>query len=299
VRQHPARLCRIYKKKACSPYQQCASSYIFNSFHAVLHITKISTCTIVIAILRQSLSLLNGKSSLCPRARHLGGRASRPPRLHGETPDISGTAALKLIRSIVQVEKYSSRTMLMAPELSAGVGVSITDKDPQRSASLPKCFSQTGRSGLHLQFSNVALISMIAAPPIGQARNGHANFQSDGQKAADCIDWALGDTHRAINAAVRIDGQKIRSFDKTINWTDIDTIGVFASDAALRNNMGHSVLNTISGWGQAFKAHRHVFVPRRTGKRVTVGGVGELVQRNSPTVQRPVSSGVVQAVPIG
>jgi len=39
---------------------------------------------------------------------------------------------------------------------------------PQRSASLPKCLSQTGRSDLHLKVGNVTLISMMAAPPVGQ-----------------------------------------------------------------------------------------------------------------------------------
>jgi len=32
---------------------------------------------------------------------------------------------------------------------------------------------ETGRSGLHLKVSNIALISMIAAPPTGQVQSLH------------------------------------------------------------------------------------------------------------------------------
>lgn len=115
----------------------------------------------------------------------------------------------------------------------------------------------------------------------------------------DRVDWALGYAHRAVNAAVRIDGQKIGSFNKAIYGANINAVGVFATDAALRNNMGHSFFNSVLGWGETFKVDRYVLVPRRSGEGVTVGGIGEFVQRHPPAIQRAVSSGVVQAVAIG
>jgi hypothetical protein len=53
------------------------------------------------------------------------------------------------------------------------------------------------------------------------------------------IDWALRNTNRAINALIGIDGEEIRAFTKTVNWTDIYTVGVFASDTGFGDNVGH------------------------------------------------------------
>lgn len=94
----------------------------------------------------------------------------------------------------------------------------------------------------------------------------------------DCVDRALGYAHSAVNARFRVDGEEVRAFNKTIYGADIYAVGVFAADAAFGHNVGHVFLNSVSGWGETFKVYRHVFVPRRTCKGVTVRGVGELVQ---------------------
>jgi hypothetical protein len=116
--------------------------------------------------------------------------------------------------------------------------------------------------------------------------------------SVDCIDRALGYAHRAVNATVGIDRQKIWPFNKAIYGANIYAVGVFETEAALRNNMGHSFLNSASGLGETLKVHRHVFVPRRPGEGVTVGGIGEFVQRYPPAIQCAVCSCVVQTVAI-
>jgi hypothetical protein len=92
------------------------------------------------------------------------------------------------------------------------------------------------------------------------------------------VDRAFRYAHRAVNAAIRINSQKIRAFNKAINGANVNTVGVFAADAAFSHNVGHGVLDVVLGGGQAFQVHWHVLVPWRTRIRVPVGRVGELVQ---------------------
>jgi hypothetical protein len=115
----------------------------------------------------------------------------------------------------------------------------------------------------------------------------------------DCVNGALGDAYGAINAGIRVDGEKVRAFNKAIYGADIYTVGIFAADAAFSHYMGHFFLNSVSGWGETFKMYRYVFVPRGSGKGITVGGIGEFVQRNASTVQRAISLVVVKSVSIG
>src|SRR5438067_8648900 len=53
------------------------------------------------------------------------------------------------------------------------------------------------------------------------------------------LDRAFRDAKRAVDTLVGIDHQKIRAFPKTIDRADIDTIGVFAADAALGYDVSH------------------------------------------------------------
>ena len=54
------------------------------------------------------------------------------------------------------------------------------------------------------------------------------------------VSGALWDTDSAINAFVRINHQKIRTFLEAINRANIHTVGEFAFDAVLCNNVSHS-----------------------------------------------------------
>jgi hypothetical protein len=53
------------------------------------------------------------------------------------------------------------------------------------------------------------------------------------------VDGALRNANRAVNALIRVDGQEVRAFTKTVNWTNIYTVGVFASDTGFGDNVGH------------------------------------------------------------
>jgi hypothetical protein len=68
---------------------------------------------------------------------------------------------------------------------------------------------------------------------------GHVFFCVNG------VDRALGDADRTVDALIGVDGQKIRPFAKTIDGADIDTIGVFATDASFGDNVGHG---RLTGW---------------------------------------------------
>jgi len=49
----------------------------------------------------------------------------------------------------------------------------------------------------------------------------------------------LGDAQRAIDAFIRVNREKVGPFVKAIDGANIDTIGIFALDAVLSNNVGH------------------------------------------------------------
>ena len=53
------------------------------------------------------------------------------------------------------------------------------------------------------------------------------------------VDWALGDTDRAVDALIGVNRQEIGAFPKAVDWTDIDAVGVFALDTGFGNGMGH------------------------------------------------------------
>ena len=92
------------------------------------------------------------------------------------------------------------------------------------------------------------------------------------------IDRALGNTHGAVNAKLRIDRQKIRPFNEAIYRADFNAVGVFAADAALGHNVGHVFFSSVCCVRDAFEMNRHILVPRCPSERVAVGSVGELVE---------------------
>ena len=53
------------------------------------------------------------------------------------------------------------------------------------------------------------------------------------------FDRTFGNTERAIDAFIRIDNQKIGTFPKAIDRTDIDAVGILATNATLGDNVGH------------------------------------------------------------
>lgn len=53
------------------------------------------------------------------------------------------------------------------------------------------------------------------------------------------VDRALRDAYRAVDALIRVDGQKVRAFAKAIHGANIDAIGVLALDAGFGDGMGH------------------------------------------------------------
>ena len=55
----------------------------------------------------------------------------------------------------------------------------------------------------------------------------------------DRIDRALRDADGAVNALVRVDRQKIRTFAEAVHGADVDAIGVLAFDAGFSDGMGH------------------------------------------------------------
>jgi hypothetical protein len=61
----------------------------------------------------------------------------------------------------------------------------------------------------------------------------------------DRVDWALGDAHSAVNAQLGVDSKEIWAFNKAIDGTDIDTVGIFTADTAFGNNVGHGFLNLV------------------------------------------------------
>ena len=58
----------------------------------------------------------------------------------------------------------------------------------------------------------------------------------------DGIDGALGNARSAVNALVRVNGEKIGAFAEAVYRADVHTVGVFAADTGFRNNVGHDSL---------------------------------------------------------
>ena len=55
------------------------------------------------------------------------------------------------------------------------------------------------------------------------------------------VDRALGNADSTVNAFVWINHQKIGAFTKAVNWANINTVGIFATDAGFGNNVGHGL----------------------------------------------------------
>src|SRR5882672_9697107 len=58
----------------------------------------------------------------------------------------------------------------------------------------------------------------------------------------DRIHRAFGDAHGAIDALVRIDHQHVRPLVEAIHGAHVDAVGVFALDAAFRDDVGHRAI---------------------------------------------------------
>jgi len=58
----------------------------------------------------------------------------------------------------------------------------------------------------------------------------------------DGIHGALRNTDSAVNALIRIDDEKIRTFAEAVNWANIYTVGIFTADAGFGNNVSHGSL---------------------------------------------------------
>src|SRR5437660_3975840 len=63
----------------------------------------------------------------------------------------------------------------------------------------------------------------------------------------DCVHRAFGDAHGAIDALIRIDHQHIRALVDAIDGADVDAVGVFALDAAFRDDVGHRAILEFGG----------------------------------------------------
>lgn len=56
------------------------------------------------------------------------------------------------------------------------------------------------------------------------------------------VDWALWDADGAIYALVRVNDQHVGAFEKAVHGTDIHTIGVFAADTRVGNDVCHGFI---------------------------------------------------------
>jgi hypothetical protein len=60
-----------------------------------------------------------------------------------------------------------------------------------------------------------------------------------------CVDGthrAFGDADCAVDALVGIDGEEVGAFAEAVHRADVDTVGVFATDAGFGDNVGHGGL---------------------------------------------------------
>jgi hypothetical protein len=62
----------------------------------------------------------------------------------------------------------------------------------------------------------------------------------------DGIDGTLGNTDRAVDALVRVNGEEVGAFAEAVYGANIHTVGVFAADTGFRNNVGHDSLLRLS-----------------------------------------------------
>jgi hypothetical protein len=53
------------------------------------------------------------------------------------------------------------------------------------------------------------------------------------------IHRTLGNANSTVNALLGVDDKEVRPLAKTINGTDIDAVGVTASNTGFSNNVGH------------------------------------------------------------
>jgi hypothetical protein len=56
----------------------------------------------------------------------------------------------------------------------------------------------------------------------------------------NCVDRAFRNADGTVDALVRVDDQEIGAFPEAVDGADIDTIRVFAFDARVGYDMGHS-----------------------------------------------------------
>jgi hypothetical protein len=55
------------------------------------------------------------------------------------------------------------------------------------------------------------------------------------------VNWAFRDAHRAVDAFIGVNGQKVGAFAKTVYGAHVHAIGVFAFDTGFGDGMGHGV----------------------------------------------------------
>jgi hypothetical protein len=61
------------------------------------------------------------------------------------------------------------------------------------------------------------------------------------------VDWAFGHAHGAVDALHRINHQSVGAFQKAIDRTDINTVGVFAFDTGFGYYKSHGRVLEIKG----------------------------------------------------
>jgi hypothetical protein len=61
----------------------------------------------------------------------------------------------------------------------------------------------------------------------------------------DSVHRALGDTHRAVDALVWIDGEEVRAFAEAVDGTNVHTVGVLTLDTGFGDYVRH--VNSIDG----------------------------------------------------
>ena len=64
------------------------------------------------------------------------------------------------------------------------------------------------------------------------------------------IGRALHRAEVAVDTFIRVDDEEIRSFIKAVYRTDFHTVGVFAKNAVLCNDKGHSTVYLLLDWAK-------------------------------------------------
>ena len=62
---------------------------------------------------------------------------------------------------------------------------------------------------------------------------------------ADRIRWALRFAHTTVDAFVRVDHQHVFTFVKTVHGANLDTVGVFAGNAVVVDDIGHDLISKL------------------------------------------------------